>query len=339
MPLIVTPGRLSKLSEFYHQLSSMLAAGLTLVQTLEQIHRSPPAAFLRRPVQHLLDGLQQGLDFSDALATLPDWLPSFDVALIAAGEKSGRLDAVFRILSDYYQARSKLARQVIGYLMYPAFMVIAAVFLGPFIPSGGPFADGNWGGYFRETFGVLLLGFVVIFLLLYACQGRRGEFWRSLLERLLHPVPILGKARRQLAVSRLATALEALLNAGVPIFQAWEMAAAASGSPALRRAVAGWESRLQSGDSPGDLLPQTPVFPDMFANLYHTGEISGTLDDTLQRLKTYYEDEASRRLQALAWWLPRVVYFALVVYLAFKVVGFWLGYYDMILSSPLGSPE
>ena len=48
MPLIVTPGRLSKQSEFYHQLSSMMAAGLTLVQTLEQIHRSPPAAFLRR---------------------------------------------------------------------------------------------------------------------------------------------------------------------------------------------------------------------------------------------------------------------------------------------------
>jgi type II secretory pathway component PulF len=117
------------------------------------------------------------------------------------------------------------------------------------------------------------------------------------------------------------------------------MAAAASGSPALRRAVAAWEPRLQGGDSPGDLLPQTRVFPDMFANLYHTGEISGTLDDTLQRLRQYYSDEATRRLQALAWWLPRLVYFALVVYLAFTVVGFWLHYYDMILNSPLGSPE
>ncbi len=336
MPLIVTPGRLSKLSEFYHQLSSMMAAGLTLVQTLEQIHRSPPAAFLRRPVRHLLDGLQQGLDLSDALATLPDWLPSFDVALIAAGEKSGRLDAVFRILSDYYQAKAQLARQILGYLAYPLFTLHGAVFIIPFADA---FLTGNWGGYLGQTVGLLIPAYVLVFLLIYACQGRRGEFWRSLVEKVLHPVPILGKARRQLAVSRLATALEALLNAGVPIFQAWEMAAAASGSPALRRAVAGWESRLQGGDSPGDLLPQTPVFPDMFANLYHTGEISGTLDDTLRRLRQYYNDEATRRIQALATWVPRLIYFAIVIVIAIHIIGFWSGYFDAIFSNPLGSSE
>ena len=77
----------------------------------------------------------------------------------------------------------------------------------------------------------------------------------------------------------------------------------------------------------------------MFANLYHTGEISGTLDDTLQRLRQYYSDEATRRIQALAIWVPRLIYFAIVIVIAMHVVGFWVGYYNAILDSPLGSPE
>jgi type IV pilus assembly protein PilC len=336
MPLIVTPARLSKLSEFYHQLGSMLTAGLTLIQTLEQIHRSPPAHFLRRPIRRLLDGLNQGLDFGDALLTLPGWLPSFDVALIVAGEKSGRLDAVFRILAEYYQARARLARQVLSYLAYPLFTLHGAIFI---IPFAAAFVSGNWGGYLRQTMGLLGFAYLLVFLLLYACQSRRGEFWRSLLEIIAHPIPILGKARRQLAVARLATALEALLNAGVPIFQAWQLSAAASGSPALRRAVAAWEPHLQAGETPGDLLGRTRAFPEMFASLYHTGEISGSLDDALRRLRQYYDEESARRFQALAAWLPRIVYFAIVIYIASYIVGFWTNYYSAILNSPLGSPE
>ena len=97
---------------------------------------------------------------------------------------------------------------------------------------------------------------------------------------------VLGTARQDLALARLAAALEALLNAGVPIIGAWELAATASGSPALRRSVEGWRPRLEQGSTPAELISESGQFPSVFSSLYHTGEISGQLDQTLNRIHT-----------------------------------------------------
>ena len=99
----------------------------------------------------------------------------------------------------------------------------------------------------------------------------------------LRPVPILGTARHYLALSRLAAALEALISAGVNIFEAWDLAATASGSPALRRAVAAWKPRVVAGQMPSEAVRRCPLFPETFANLYASGEISGKLDESLRQ--------------------------------------------------------
>mgnify|MGYP001616869486 CR=1 FL=1 len=145
---------------------------------------------------------------------------------------------------------------------------------------------------------------------------------------------MLGAARRHLALARLSAALEALLNAGVSKINAWELAAAASGSPALRRAVLAWRPRLEEdGQPPSEVLSECTEFPEMFANQYHTGEISGTLDDTLRRLQRYYQEEGSRKLQMLSEWAPRLVYMAIMIVIAHQVVSFWVGYYNGILNA------
>ena len=93
-----------------------------------------------------------------------------------------------------------------------------------------------------------------------------------------------------------------------------------------------WKPRIEDdGRPPSELLRESPEFPELFANLYHTGEISGSLDDTLRRLHKYYQEEASRKLQILAEWSPRLVYFAVVFLIAYRVVTFWLGHYSRIL--------
>lgn len=328
MPLILTPGQLARLAEYYHQLSAMQAAGLSLVQALEQIRDHPPSRSFRELTHRVLEGLRQGLTYTESLTLLGTWVPAFDRALLSAGEQSGRLDASCRLLSDYYEGRAALARQVISDLMYPFFLLHAAVFLFPFAQF---FLSGNVGEYARQTLGVLGPIYAVVLLLILACQGRHGEAWRSGIERVLHPIPVLGRARRSLALARLTASLEALLNAGILMVNAWSLAAAASGSPALRRAVARWTPRLQAGEPPGDLLPQTREFPELFSNLYRTGEISGSLDDTLKRLRAYYEDESRRKLKALCMWVPRVIYLVIVVMIALRIVGFWVGYYNGIL--------
>jgi protein transport protein HofC len=308
----------------------MQAAGLSLIQALDQLHNSPPSRSFIRPTRRLLDGLNRGLTFTEALRSLGRWLPSFDLALLAAGEQSGRTDAACTLLAKYYENRAALARQVISALIYPAVIVHAAILLAPFPQF---FLTGDFVAYARQTLGFLLPTYGVIWLVVLACQGGYGEVWRSLLERLLHPIPVLGKARRSLALARLTVALDALLNAGVPMTDAWSLSAAASGSPALRREVATWRPRLLAGESPGDLLPRARHFPTLFRNLYRTGEVSGTLDDTLKRLRAYYEEEAQRKMKALAQWVPFAIYAIIMIVLAIRIVGFWVNYYNGILDA------
>src|SRR5476649_1393368 len=99
MAFIVTPRQFSQRAEFYHQLAQLTSAGIGVVQALEQIKRNPPARSFREPLQKILDGLAQGKTFSASLRHI-HWLPEFDIALIEAGEMSGRLDACFRLLAD-----------------------------------------------------------------------------------------------------------------------------------------------------------------------------------------------------------------------------------------------
>ena len=94
--------------------------------------------------------------------------------------------------------------------------------------------------------------YALVALLIYAAQSHHGETWRGWVESILRPIPVLGTARHYLALSRLAGALEALLSAGVTIIEAWELAANASGSPALRRAVVGWRPLVHGGQTPAE---------------------------------------------------------------------------------------
>src|SRR5438445_13283828 len=101
MPLIVTPREFNRRGEFYHQLQQLTSAGLGIVRSLEQLKRNPPSSTYRRATQQLLEQLGKGQPLSESLRTIPDWLPEFDVTLIEAGERSGRLDRCFRMLGDY----------------------------------------------------------------------------------------------------------------------------------------------------------------------------------------------------------------------------------------------
>ena len=255
MQLIITPGQLSRRADFYHQLGQLTGAGLGLTRALEQLKHNPPDRSYREPIGRVLEQIAAGCTLTDSLHRTGHWLPAFDLALLQAGEHSGRLDACFRLLADYYTDRARLARQMIGDLAYPAFLLHFAIFIFPFAQF---FASGNWAVYLCQTIGVLVPLYVAVALMVFAAQSRHGEAWRGCFESLLHPIPVLGLARRSLALARLAAALEALLSAGVTIIEAWELAATASGSPALRRTVLGWRPQVNGGQTPAEAVRASP---------------------------------------------------------------------------------
>jgi type II secretory pathway component PulF len=327
MPIIITPRQLSQRAEFYHQLGQLTSAGIGLPTALEHLRRNPPSRSYSGPIGELQNRLTQGYTFTESLRGLGSWLPEFDVALIQAGEQSGRLDNCFRLLADYYTDRARLARQLISDLAYPLFLFHFAVFILPFAQF---FKTGNWVVYLAQTFGVLVPLYLLVLAVTYAAQSKHGETWRSWIESLCRIIPVLGKARRDLALARLASALEALLSAGVTIIEAWELGAAASGSPALLAAVLAWRPLVDAGQTPAEALRVSGKFPDLFANQYATGEISGKLDETLRGLHRYYQEEGSRKLHALARWTPRAVYMLVMLMIAYRVIRFWVDYFNQI---------
>jgi type II secretory pathway component PulF len=330
MPLIISPRQFNQRAEFYHQLSQLVSAGIGVVPALGQISRKPPSSSFRKPLQHSLAGLAEGRSFTDSLRGA-GWLPDFDLALMEAGERSGRIDSCFRLLAEYYNECARLVKLIISQLIYPALLIHMAAFVFLVLL---PFATSQFNVSLTWLFiraGLVLSPiYLATAAIIYAGQGKHGESWRGFIENLLRPVPMLGSGRRALALSRLSLALEALISAGVNVVEAWNIAANASGSPALRRAVAPWKSELAAGRTPAELVGAAPIFPETFANLYHSGEISGKLDETLRRLHDFYQEEGAHKLQMVAQWLPRAIYFLVVLVVAYEIIQFYTGYFSNI---------
>jgi type IV pilus assembly protein PilC len=119
--------------------------------------------------------------------------------------------------------------------------------------------------------------------------------------------------------------LEALISAGVSIVEAWELAGAASGSPQLKWQLARWREQMNSGTTPAELVSRTRYFPEMFANLYHSGEVSGRQDEMLGRLRSYYEEEGFRRLRLFSRLMNGTIYGLIVLIVAWNVISFHIG--------------
>lgn len=327
---LVTPGHLETKAELYHQLGSFISAGVPILQSLQTLQRSPPAARFRPMLAKLSEGLMTGMTFTQALQQAGDWVPYFDLAMIEAGERSGRLDIIMRMLSAYYRQQAALTKRMISQLLYPLFLFHFAVLVFPTSSLVDLVKTGDL-LHFALTKSYLLAVYAGIGVVMFLCAGRHGAHWRAVVERLAGMIPILGKARRELALARLAAALEALLNAGVPIIQAWMMAAETTGSAALRQRILSWKVPMEMGrQKPGELLSQSPEFPELFANLYVAGEVSGQLDDTLRRLHTYFNDEGNRRMDLFVQWMPKLIYLLIAGAIGWQVIQFWSGYFAQI---------
>lgn len=339
MSFIVTPGQLNRRAELYHQLGTMLTAGIPLIKALESAGLRSGASGARRVVFGIIQDLQAGLTFGQSMARAEGWIPEFDKALLATGEKTGRLDTSFKLLAEYYSTRAKIIRDTIsGSLITVATLhVFVIVFPLPLLVS---FALGIINGQYTECIPFLVQKFMVfgslyavVFFLAFAGQGRRGEHWRGMVESIMQCVPILRTAQKYLVLARLSAALESLISAGVSIVTGWELASAASGSVHLRRIVASWKTPLEVGTTPAELVTQTRYFPEMFSSFYHTGEQTGQLDDSLLRLKNYYQEEGFRLLRLFTRILNGVIYGSFALVVAVSVIRFYMNYYANIMNS------
>jgi type II secretory pathway component PulF len=340
--VIVTPGQLNRRAELYHQLGTTIAAGVPLMKALEMASATPSVRASRKTFLELIGHLQSGLTFSDSMARVHGWLPEFDIALLSVGESSGRLDVSFILLANYYATRATIIRDALNDLamtivtLHVFFLIFPLGYLISFVLGIVNNDHARCWPFIIEKIVVFGSLYGIGLFLVFACQGQRGERWRSLVESLLRPVPLLGTARTYLVFSRLTAALEALTAAGVSIVKSWEIAATASGSPSLQREIAGWKPRLESGATPADLINRSGHFPPIFANLYTTAEQSGKLDEALTRLHGYFHDEGFRILRTFTRVLNGLIYTAVVITVAVFVIRFYVGYFHQAMNAAGG---
>src|SRR4051794_7436615 len=201
MSFIVTPGKLTQRAELYHQLGSMLSAGVTLIQAVDNAGKNLPDRPSKKALAQIGLQLREGYTFAQSMAGLSGgWINSFDLALLSAGEQSGRLDAVFKTLAAYYNSRAKITRDAISGMMQSILTIHVFLLIVPLSLLTDTVMKGAFGAFFLKKFIVFGILYASVILLLYLCQSQRGENWRASLEAISGRIPFLGKARRYLAL-------------------------------------------------------------------------------------------------------------------------------------------
>lgn len=301
---------------FTRQLSTMIDAGLPLVQCLDILASQTENKSFAKILYSVKSSVEQGATFSESLGKHPKVFDELYVNLVAAGEVGGILDTILTRLSAYIEKNVKLKRQVKSAMVYPtAVLVVAmgvlAVMLGYVIPTfenmykefdgaalpaptklvidmSNSFV-GNWYWYF----GTVVFIVVGTSLLLRNPQGR-ARFDAAILH-----VPVIGQVLRKIVVARFTRTLGTLLSSGVPILDAMEICGKTAGNKKVETSIMYAREQISTGKDMASPLGETRVFPPMVVQMIGVGEQTGAMDQMLQKIADFYEDEVDVAVAAM----------------------------------------
>ncbi len=307
-----------ELVTFSRLFATMIDAGLPLVQCLEILGSQQSNVKFAAVLKDVKNSVEQGLSFSDALRRHPKAFDELYVNLVQAGELGGILDTIMNRLSIYLEKRQKLMRQVKGAMTYPTIVIciaigVMAVILTFVIPAfESMFKDFGGGKDALPKITQLLIavshGFIS-YLPLIAVLGTGAFFGVGYLykkpkgKRFFHQLflnlPIMGSVLRKIAVARFTRTLGTLLQSGVPILDALEICARTSGNVLIEEAIYYVRQKISEGKNMGEPLAETKVFPDMVVQMISVGEQTGALDQMLNKVADFYEEETDIAVASL----------------------------------------
>lgn len=312
------------LSRWYQQLSQQTGAGVGFAEAIS-LSAGPPT----EEVTHLANRLRHGETVDTVLDEAPGWLPTADRYLLSAATQSGRLAEVTAQLSTQHRNLADQRKAVISAVIYPVVVMHFAVVT---LPLSSVVAFDQNGGLKFDSAAYLTRvgGFLVVFWgVLWGLRWLLRRFPR-ISARLCHFFPGLNKYSRSRALARFAWSLEALLNAGVSIQDAFGGAALIADDPYLTPALLDQLPELQRGTPPGQLLTQVRQVPGEFVSLYQTGERTGQLDVTLERLSQQYEEQARDGLKWAVAWYPKMLFLLISFAIGAAISKVFAGYLQFI---------
>lgn len=323
MSLVETPGKLLRRAELYNQLGSYISSGVTLRVALDSLSSKRSARRFQGAILKILNTIDAGGTFGEAINKVPESIPEFDRALLESGESSGRLDVCFKMLGEYYADTASLVGKTIWAMVYPFFIVHLAIIIFP-VTSLVEAVQGDLTGFLIKKGLTLGAVYGLIIFLMYCMSNQRSSTWRAVMEKMMGFIPLLGAARKNLALARLSASLGGLLSAGVGTVEAWALAGRSCGSETLKRVTQKMGKRINEGETPGALISRNSAFPDLFVSAYEAGEMSGKLDDSLERIYRNYKEEASSKLQQFSTWLPILFFLVVGISVGYQIITFYM---------------
>ena len=338
------------LSIFCRQFSTMINAGVSLVRCLQVLETQTQNERLKIVTRDLINRVEGGETLSRSLSHHKCFSPLF-IGLVRAGEVGGVLDETLERLSIFLEADSKLKRKVKAAMTYPVLVMIVAflivtglvVFIVPkFIAIFKDFGNVQMPMMTQilidvSKFTTSKHGAIILIGGGFGSQiawrkFKSTKFGKRVYDKYKLKVPVFGKLSHNIAVARFTRTLGTLLSSGVPILQAMETVAGAVDNETFYETIMKCRARVREGDSIGDPLAKSGLFPPMVVQMVSIGEETGALDQMLGKVADFYEIEVESQLQSLAAALEPIMIVVLGVIVGFIVIALFMPMISLISS-------
>jgi type IV pilus assembly protein PilC len=328
------------------QIATMLAAGVPLVTTLELLGRGHEKAKVRELLGTILSDVQSGIPLSDALRPHRIYFDDLYVDLVAAGEHSGSLDAVFDRIATYREKAEQLKSKIKKAMFYPAAVVIVAILVTSLLLLFVvPQFEEIFNGFGAElpAFTQLIVAIsrglqaswyffviaIVVSIWLFKKTHRTSQSFRDRIDVLLLKIPVIGDILHKASMARFARTLATTFAAGVPLIDGLESSAGASGNYVYRKALLKVRQEVMSGMQMNIAMRTTGLFPDMLIQMVMIGEESGGLDNMLNKVANIYEMQVDDAVDGLSTLIEPIMMVVIGTLVGGLIVGMYLPIFQM----------
>jgi len=336
----------NELAIFARQLSTMISSGMSILRALYVLEDQTESKYLKETIIAVRKDVEAGLPLSDAMARHPKVFNPLFVAMAQAGETGGVLEGALIRVADQLQNDAGLRRQIKSAMVYPCLVVVFAtgvlmalvaflvpVFEGVFKEFGGELPA-------MTQVSVLLskivthdwwLMFLVAGAMIFAFIKWKKTTWgrRQWDHFRLHVPMKIGTIVQQVAVARWSRTLASLTAAGVPLLQALEITGRTGGNVAVEEAMEGVIASVKRGGTIAAPLAQAPIFPSMVTHMVGVGEETGALDEMLDRVAEFYEEQVAASVKALTSILEPIMIMVIGAIVGFIVISMYLPLFEV----------
>ena len=331
---------------FARQMATMIRAGVPVLQAFQVVAESIKKPAMSALVQELMNDVAAGASFSDALKRHPEHFDRLFANLVEAGEQSGSLDRMLERVATYKEKIELLKGRVKKALWYPAAVIavgigVTALLLIKVVPQFESLFQGfgaELPAMTRMTIALSefaqaywwwgVLG-VAAFIFFIRTGMKKSEAFAYRMHKFALRVPVLGQILDKSAVARYSRTLATTFGAGVPLVEALDTAAGATGNKVYERAVAQIREDVSTGQQLNFAMRMTEQFPALAVQMVGIGEESGALDAMLNRVADYYEEEVDNMVDTLTSLLEPFIIVVLGVLVGGLVISMYLPIFEL----------